>query len=150
MTPELEVKQLELVRELLPKARRVAMLLNANHPGSESRLAIDGKSTPSLDLTLVPRQIRSFADIEMTSSATAADHDDAVRIEFSGTTMAERTSWHWLRNIVCLQFTGSGRMPKLAVCFRMAPSTPRTSGAQPFSSTRYFEARNQANFRSKS
>src|SRR5689334_18859254 len=90
MTPELEVKQLELVRELLPKARRVAMLLNANHPGSESRLAIDGKSTPSLGLTLVPRQIRSLADIETTSSATAADHDDAVRIEFSGTTIAER------------------------------------------------------------
>jgi putative ABC transport system substrate-binding protein len=90
MTPELEVKQLELVRELLPKARRVAMLLDANNPGSESRLAIDGKSAPSLDLTLVPRQIRSLADIETTFLATAADHDDAVHIEFSGTTMVER------------------------------------------------------------
>ena len=150
MTPELEVKQLELVRELLPKARRVAMLLNANHPGSESRLAIDGKSTPSLDLTLVPRQIRSLADIEMTSSATAADHDDAVRIEFSGTTMAERTSWHWLRNIVCPQFMESGRMPKLTACFPTTPSMPKTSDAQPFASTRCLEARNQAHFRSKS
>lgn len=90
MTPELEVKQLELVRELLPKARRVAMLRDANNPGSESRLAIDVRSAPSLGLTLAPRQIRSVADIEGAFAATAADHDDAVHVEFSGTTLIER------------------------------------------------------------
>jgi putative ABC transport system substrate-binding protein len=53
MTPELEVKQLELIKELLPGARRVAMLRDPQSPGSESRFAIDLKSAPSLGLTLV-------------------------------------------------------------------------------------------------
>lgn len=63
MTPELEVKQLELVRELLPAARRVAMLRDPQSPGSETRFAIDLKAAPSLGLTLVRQQI-SFADME--------------------------------------------------------------------------------------
>jgi putative ABC transport system substrate-binding protein len=90
MTPELEVKQLELLRELLPEARRVAMLRDAGNPGSESRLAVDLNSAPSLGLTLVRRPIRSSADIESAFSATAADRDDAVHVEFSGATLIER------------------------------------------------------------
>jgi putative ABC transport system substrate-binding protein len=90
MTPELELKQLELLRELLPEARRVAMLRDAKNPGSESRLAIDMKSAPSLGLTLVPRQIRGLAEIEGAFSATAAERDDAIHVEFSGATLIER------------------------------------------------------------
>jgi putative ABC transport system substrate-binding protein len=90
MTPELEVKQLELLRELLPEARRVAMVRDVKNPGSESRLAIDMKSAPSLGLTLIPRQIGGMADIEGVFLAAVADHDDAVHVEFSGVTLIER------------------------------------------------------------
>jgi putative ABC transport system substrate-binding protein len=90
MTPELEVKQLELVRELLPEARRVAMLRDSQNPGSESRFTIDLKSAPSLGLTLVRRQFHSWANIEDAFSATAADRDDAIHVEFSGAMLVNR------------------------------------------------------------
>ena len=48
------------------------------------------KSAPSLGLTLVPRQIRGLADMEGAFLATAADHDDAVHVGFSGVTLIER------------------------------------------------------------
>jgi ABC-type uncharacterized transport system substrate-binding protein len=90
MTPELEVKQLELLRDLLPEAKRVSMLRDSQNPGSESRLAIDLNSARSIGLTLVRREIRSLEDIEGAFSAAASDHDDAVHVEFSGTTLIER------------------------------------------------------------
>jgi putative ABC transport system substrate-binding protein len=90
MTPELEVKQLELLRDLLPEAKRVTMLRDSQNPGSESRLGIDLNSASSLGLTLVRREIRSLADIEGAFSAAATDHDDAIHVEFSGTTLIER------------------------------------------------------------
>jgi ABC-type uncharacterized transport system substrate-binding protein len=90
LTPELEVKQLQLARELLPDAHRVAMLRDSENPGSESRFAIDLNSAPSLKLTLVRRQIQSLTDIEGAFAATAADHDDAIHVEFSGATLIDR------------------------------------------------------------
>ena len=151
MTPELEVKQLELLRELLSEARRVAMLRDAKESGERESLAIDMKSAPSLGLTLVPRQIRGLADMEGAFLATAADHDDAVHVEFSGATLIERgrivefASRYRLPGIM-----ESDHMPKPAAFSPTVPFTLRTSDAQPLSSTRYCEARNQANFRSKS
>jgi ABC-type uncharacterized transport system substrate-binding protein len=39
MAPEMAVKRLELIRDLLPNARAVAMIINPNYPGAETEMA---------------------------------------------------------------------------------------------------------------
>ena len=70
--------------------------------------------------------------------------DAASRAQQRGT-----TSPLWLRDIVCLQSTEFGHMPKPAGFLPTALHTLRTSGAQPFSSTRYFAERHPKYFPSK-
>jgi putative tryptophan/tyrosine transport system substrate-binding protein len=90
MTPELELKQLELIRDLLPQAKRVSMLRDPRNPGTETRFAADQQAAPSLGLTLVRRWAGSADEIEAAFAAASADRDDAVHIEFSGFTLLQR------------------------------------------------------------
>jgi putative tryptophan/tyrosine transport system substrate-binding protein len=89
MTPELELKQLELVHELLPEAKRISMLRDLENPGSSDRFDADQVAAATLGLALVRRQTTSASDIDAAFAAAAADHDDAVHVEFSGLTIRE-------------------------------------------------------------
>jgi putative ABC transport system substrate-binding protein len=89
MTPDLELKQIELIHELLPGAKRISMLRDRQFPGSETRFAADEKVAPSLGLTLVRRQAGNIEEITA-AFAAAADRDDAIHVEFSGLTLGER------------------------------------------------------------
>jgi putative ABC transport system substrate-binding protein len=90
MTPELELKQLELVHDLLPHARRISMLRDPHNPGTETRFATDQAGAPSLGLTLVQRRAGDAEEIEAAFAAASADGDDAIHIEFSGFTLLMR------------------------------------------------------------
>jgi putative tryptophan/tyrosine transport system substrate-binding protein len=89
MTPDLELKQIELIHELLPGARRISTLRDRQFPGSEMRFTADEKAALSLGLTLVRRQAGNVAEINA-AAAAAADQDDAIHVEFSGLTLVER------------------------------------------------------------
>jgi putative ABC transport system substrate-binding protein len=90
MTSDLELKQIELIHELFPGARRISMLRDRQFPGSEMRFAADDKAAPSLGLTVVRRQAGNIEEINAAFAAAAADQDDATHIEFSGLTLVER------------------------------------------------------------
>jgi len=90
MTPELELKQLELTRDLLPRARRISMLRDPRNPGTETRFATDEGAAPSLDFALVRRWAGSADEIEAAFAAASADRDDAIHVEFSGFTLLVR------------------------------------------------------------
>ena len=90
MTPQLEVKQLQLMHEVLPHARQISMLRDPQNPGSDSRFAIDAAAAPSLGLSLVRRQVSTGEEIDRAFAAAAADRDDAMHVEFSGMTLVER------------------------------------------------------------
>lgn len=64
-TPELEAKRLDLLREMLPRARTVALLLNPTNPGAgESDLQRTQAVAASLGLTLELLQASSSSEIE--------------------------------------------------------------------------------------
>jgi len=90
MTPDLELKQIELIHELLPGAKRISMLRDRQFPGSETRFAADEKVAPSLGLTLVRRQASNIEEITAAFAVAASDRDDAIHVEFSGLTLGER------------------------------------------------------------
>ena len=90
MTPDLELKQIELIHELLPRARRLSMLRDQQFPGSEARFAADEKMALSLGLALVRRQAANIEKITAAFAAAAADRDDAIHVEFSGSILAEK------------------------------------------------------------
>jgi|SRR5271166_981564 len=91
MTPELELKQLQLLRDLVPGARRISMLRNSHSPGSDTRFALDAAGVATLGVTLVRREADSAGDIDAAFAAAVADHDDAIHIEFYGTFLIEKT-----------------------------------------------------------
>jgi putative ABC transport system substrate-binding protein len=84
MTPDLELKQLELAHELLPQAKRISMLRVLGDPGSSNRFDADQAAAAALGLALVRRQTTIASDIDAVFAAAAVDHDDAVHVEFSG------------------------------------------------------------------
>jgi putative tryptophan/tyrosine transport system substrate-binding protein len=90
MTPELELKQLELIHDLLPQARRISMLRDPRNPGTETRFAADQRAAPSLGLALVRRSAGSAEEIEAAFAAASADRNDAIHVEFSGFTLLAR------------------------------------------------------------
>src|SRR5258708_17797107 len=90
MTGDLELKQLELVHELLPEAKRISMLRDPGNPGSSNRFAADQAAAATLGLALVRRQTAVASDIDAAFAATAADHDDAIHVELSGLTINEK------------------------------------------------------------
>jgi putative ABC transport system substrate-binding protein len=90
MTPELELKQLELIHDLLPQARRISMLRDPRNPGTETRFETDEWAAPSLGLALARRWAGSAEEIEAAFAAATADRDDAIHVEFSGFTLIER------------------------------------------------------------
>ena len=64
-TPELEAKRLELLHEMLPRARSVALLLNPTNPGAgESDLQRTRAAAATLGLTLEVLQVSSSSEIE--------------------------------------------------------------------------------------
>ena len=90
MTPELEVKQLELLRGLVPGAKRISMLRNANNPGSAERFVADAAAVAGFGITLVRRDGDGAGDIDAAFAAAAAERDDAIHIEFSAKFLVEK------------------------------------------------------------
>ena len=64
LAPELSRKRLELLKEVLPRARRVAVLYNPSYPGTERDLAETRSAARQVGLTLHDVEVRGPADLE--------------------------------------------------------------------------------------
>jgi putative ABC transport system substrate-binding protein len=83
LSGELDGKRLELLRELVPAARRISFLAYTGNPRSIPRAtAIEALARP-LGLQVAARLVNEVADIETAFAAGAADHDQAMMVQLS-------------------------------------------------------------------
>ena len=80
LAPELSGKQLELLREIVPKLSRVAVLGNATRPGSPQALREINLAADAFGIQLQYLEIQAPKDIEIAFRAASKEHADAVLV----------------------------------------------------------------------
>ena len=74
--PELSGKRLELIKEIIPRARRVLVFYDPRDPSPMQGLAAAREAAPILRVTLVEREVKVRQDI--TKALAALDRSDAL------------------------------------------------------------------------
>jgi putative tryptophan/tyrosine transport system substrate-binding protein len=82
-TSEVAGKSVELIRELLPSARRLAVLANAADPFTPSYLAAIGDSARSLGIEMEPFMVRPAEPLEAAFEAMVAKGSQALIVQGS-------------------------------------------------------------------
>jgi len=80
LSPELMAKRLELLKEALPRTRRVAVLLNPNNPAQGLSFQAMETAARPLKMELQRLDVREAGEIESAFSAMAKQRVDAVAI----------------------------------------------------------------------
>jgi putative ABC transport system substrate-binding protein len=80
LAPELSGKQLELLREIVPKLSRVAVLGNATRPGSPQALREINLAADAFGIQLQYLEIQTPKDIEIAFRAATKEQADAVLV----------------------------------------------------------------------
>ena len=78
MTPELVGKQLEMLKEIVPKATRVAVLWNPDNPGNAPQLKAAEVAARALGLHLQPLEARGPREIDQAFAAMRRERASAV------------------------------------------------------------------------
>ena len=78
MSPELMGKRLELLKEIIPSASRVAVLLNPANPTSPLQLQEFQATAPALGVTLLPFEAKAANEIDRTFTAMHQEHVEAL------------------------------------------------------------------------
>jgi putative ABC transport system substrate-binding protein len=78
LTPELVGKRLELLKEVVPRVSRVAVLWKPDNPGAALRMRETEAAAPSLGLKLQPVEVRGPNDFEHAFSAMKKERADAL------------------------------------------------------------------------
>jgi putative ABC transport system substrate-binding protein len=78
VNPDLSGKRLELLKEVIPKLTRVAVLLNPAHPPNVSQLRETQAAARILGVTLQPLEVRRSDDFERAFAAIARERAGAV------------------------------------------------------------------------
>jgi len=76
--PELMAKQLEMLKEIIPRISRVAALWNPANPGNEPQLREATIAARSLGMQLHPVEARNPTDLERAFAAIARGQPDAI------------------------------------------------------------------------
>lgn len=96
-TLDLVGKRLELLKEALPGARRVALVVNPQHPGERLELAAASEAARRLGLTVRYFPVSSEAELEAALSNIDRERDDAILAFADGFTLqfAGRIAEFW-------------------------------------------------------
>src|SRR5262249_4750087 len=78
MLPELSTKRLELMKEAVPRASRIAVLWNPDTPWHTTMLRQLDTAAPALRLVLVPIAVHAFSEFEAAFAAIARERIDAI------------------------------------------------------------------------
>ena len=131
MEPDLVGKQLELLKEILPKVSRVALLWNPANPGDAALLRQAQDAARALGIRLQPLGVRDLGEIDSAFAATSTERAGAV-IVLADTVLVDhrtRIADHALRRRLptvfgVSQFAEAGGLlaygPSLADGFRRA------------------------------
>ncbi len=91
MLPEMVAKQLELLKEVLPKVPRVACLGNPTNPNYAAGLPHAQDAARALGVRLQPVEIRNSTDIDSAFAAMARDRAGALIVFTDAVTLDYRT-----------------------------------------------------------
>jgi putative ABC transport system substrate-binding protein len=105
LAPELSGKQLELLKEIVPKFSRVAVLGNSAAPGNTQALKEIELAAEALRVKLQYVEVRDAKDIETVFRATSKGRADAVLVLPSPLSLSQR------KQVVDL--TGTSRLPAI-------------------------------------
>jgi putative ABC transport system substrate-binding protein len=78
--PELSAKRLELLKEAVPRARQVAVLLNPKNPIKELILQAMEVTARSMNMELQKFELRGFNELENVFSVMTKSHVDALTV----------------------------------------------------------------------
>jgi putative ABC transport system substrate-binding protein len=76
--PELRAKRIELLKEAMPRLTKVAVILNADNPGTESEFQAMETTAQSLNIILQPFRLRSASELAGAFEKMEGAHTEAV------------------------------------------------------------------------
>ena len=88
---ELGGKRLELLRELLPKSRRIAILINRDDPSNTPQLKAVQDAGRSMKVEIIPVEARAPEDLRRAFQAAAKRHAEGLIVASSGLFYGQRT-----------------------------------------------------------
>jgi putative ABC transport system substrate-binding protein len=91
LAPELSGKQLELLKEIIPKISRIAVLGTSTQPGNAQALKEMEQAAASFGVQLQYRDVLAVKDIETAFRAASSGHADAVLVLTSPVLNSQRT-----------------------------------------------------------
>src|SRR5215470_16538872 len=106
MAAELNGKRLELLRDMIPHLRRVAVIANPEHPGEHLERAYTEEAAPRLSLSVDYFPTRTHDELTAAFAAMAADPPQAVSLFADGFAIENRTS--------IIDFAMSQRIPVIS------------------------------------
>jgi putative ABC transport system substrate-binding protein len=109
LAPEISGKQLELLREILPRLSRVAVLWASSNPGNAQQLKETERAAGALGVKLQHLDVLGPKDIETAFRTASKGRADAVLVLQSGVVIAHRTE-----------------IPELAIKSRLPAIYPRS------------------------
>src|SRR5262245_45569574 len=87
---ELSGKRIELIHEVLPKAKRIAVLSNPHHPGDRKEFAATREAAASLGLEVTHHPAGNPAELERALAGVAAVRAEAIVIHPDGLMVQQR------------------------------------------------------------
>ena len=102
---KLNLKRLEILKETLPRASRVAVLYTRAHPSHTQELTEIGARAKELDLALQPFDVTRVEDLQAAFSHMGADRPDAILVIFDYRTMQFRQ--------LIAEFANGNRLPTI-------------------------------------
>lgn len=135
--PALVAKQLEMLKEVSPKASRVAALTNPANPGNAPQLRAAEVAAQRLGMQLQPVEARNPTELDSAFAAMTGQSVDAVivltDVIFTSTADASRSS---RRRAACRQSTGYRNTWRPAASWRIVRAGLSCSAARPPTWTR--------------
>jgi putative tryptophan/tyrosine transport system substrate-binding protein len=102
---ELVGKRLELLKEVVPKVSRVAVLANPAHPGEQRELRETQNTAQSLGATLQYLQVKASTDFDGAFEAVSKQHANALLVFPDAVTIAHR--------VRIAEFAAKSRLPSM-------------------------------------
>jgi putative ABC transport system substrate-binding protein len=105
MLPETSAKLLELLKEIIPKASRVAVMCDPSNPGKQLEIKVLQAAAQRVGLTLRTLPVRELKDIAAAFSTMAQDRPDGLVVLQDSVTGTHREA--------IAQFAARSRLPAI-------------------------------------
>ena len=105
LSPELSGKRLELLKEVAPQAKRVAVIWNDSNPAAAGNLAATRTAARSMGIDIQSVEVRKASDLDLALEAVAAARPGALLTLTNGMFLANRTR--------IVEFTARSRLPAI-------------------------------------